>query len=295
MCLLCQGDSTFIAVDQECMQLTENCVIGYYYDGPQCVRCPNNHTTPEIPGIYYRDSCKCMAGFEKKSDVMCTICVKGYYSSHTDSMCIASPRGTFVQFAGSTLSQKCAENWVSYSAASTVCTPCPLGTYSNIHNTLCVPGDRNKVILPTQNDYNIHIFCLDISSRGLDTSDLVLVKNSKVSWDTHRQNIMQHYPNFVSDDVAFATPICGTAFLHSTPTFCKLNMFMMRMHSYIYECVSCPVGMYKNTQTLLYADCKPCSDKHCPELQEVCNLAESTYVLLSHRFNTDHFKNIQQN
>jgi len=288
-CLSCVKDIVFIAADQACTQLTEGCVNGYYYEGLNCLRCKlstHNHTTPVSPAIYYRDSCLRIAGFQKVSNTVCTACPPGFYSPSINSMCISSPRGTMVQFPGSPSFQKCPRNWVSHTA----CTPCPFGTYSNIENTLCMPGSENKVTPPIQTEYKIRVFCVGPSSRGFQLPESTLLKISGVSWDVHRQHINQIYPDFVSEKASFATPTCTTAYLHSTPTTCNFNMFMMRIHSYIWECVSCPVGMYKDTQTLLYSDCKPCSDGFCPELEQACDATEGICDLPSNLTYMDHFK-----
>ena len=291
-CLSCVGDSVFIVADQVCTQLTANCITGYYYEGLNCVRCPHNHTTPTSPAIYYRDSCVCMAGFQKISNTVCTACPPGFYSPTIKSTCVSSPRGTIVQFPGSTAFQKCPKNWVSQVIGSIACTPCPFDTYSNIENTLCMPGSENKVIPAIQTEYKIRVFCLDPSSRGFRLLELTLVKNSGVSWNVHRQKINEIYPNFVKVEANFTTFTCTTAYLHSTPTTCNFNMFMMRIHSYIWECVSCPVGMYKDTNTLLYSDCKPCSNGFCPELQQPCDATKGIYVFPSNPTYTEHFKYI---
>jgi len=290
-CLSCVKDSVFISADQECTQLTIGCVAGYYYEGLNCLRCPHNHTTPTSPAIYYRDSCLCMPGFQKVSNSVCTVCPPGFYSPSINSMCISSPRGTMVQFSGSLSFQKCPKNWVSYTTESKSCTPCPFGTYSNSENTLCIPGSENKVTPNVQTEYKIRVFCVDPNSSGLQSAEFTFVKNSGVSWDLHRQNINQNYPAFVSENASFTTFTCTTAYLHSTPKTCNFNMFMMRMHSYIWECVSCPVGMYKNTNTFLYSDCKPCSNGFCPELEPLCDANNGIYVLPSNPKYLDNFKN----
>jgi len=289
-CLSCVKDSVFISADQECTQLTIGCVAGYYYEGLNCLRCPHNHTTPTSPAIYYRDSCLCMPGFQKVSNSVCTVCPPGFYSPSINSMCISSPRGTMVQFSGSLSFQKCPKNWVSYTTESKSCTPCPFGTYSNAENTLCIPGSENKVTPNVQTEYKIRVFCVDPNSSGLQSAEFTFVKNSGVSWDLHRQNINQNYPFFVSENASFTTFTCTTAYLHSTPKTCNFNMFMMRMHSYIWECVSCPVGMYKNTNTFLYSDCKPCSNGFCPELEPLCDANNGIYVLPSNPKYLDNFK-----
>jgi len=114
---------------------------GYYYEGLHCVRCPNNHTTPGNPAIYYRSSCFWLPGFERKSDVECMPCKQGFYSSNVGTSCIPSPRGTFVNVDGCIMYTKWSQNWVSLVAASTSCTPCPSTSYSNFQNILCVPGN----------------------------------------------------------------------------------------------------------------------------------------------------------
>jgi len=206
----------------------------------------------------------------------------------------ANPQVFFTkyQFPGSTAFEKGPKNWVLHATESTTCILCPFGTYSNVENTLCMQGNENKVTPPIQTEYEISVFCVGPSSRGFQLPESTLVKISGVSWDMHKQNINQNYPDFVSENAGFATSTCTPACLHSTPTTCNFNMFMMRMHTYIWECASCPIGMYKDTQTLLYSDYKPCSNVFCPELEQACDATKGICVLPSNLMYMDHFKYI---
>jgi len=138
--------------------------------------------------------------------------------------------------------------------------------------------------------FKIIIFCVDIQSTGLINGGLIIEQISSVSWDELKENINAYYPNFVSKNYNFATETCAKAYLHSTQTTCGSNMFMMRTHNYIWECISCLVGMYKPTLTLLYTDCKPCSGNLCPELPEPCGKTNKIYTLHSNPLYTNYFR-----
>lgn len=290
MCQSCVGDSVFISINVECTQLTQNCVSGYYYEGLNCVRCPNNHTTPTRPAIYYRSSCFCLPGFQRKSEVECVPCNRGFYSSNVGMSCTASPRGTFVNVDGSIMFTKCPKNWVSLVEASTSCTPCPSTSYSNSQNTLCVPGNENNLAPSITQQFKVSVFCVDVGSFGLKPVFMSMEKHSGVSWDGFKSTIGTFYPNFINENTSFSTPTCAVTYLHSTPSACGVNMFMMRMHSYIWGCVSCPTGKYKHTLSLLFTDCKACSDNFCPHLTQTCNATDAIYTVSSDPMYTNYFK-----
>jgi hypothetical protein len=289
MCESCQVDSVFIAADTECTNLTA-CMQGYYNEHLNCLRCPHNHTTPTSSAIYYRESCICLPGFEKITDVECTPCIAGFYSPFIGSSCIQAPRGTFVQYIGSTLYQTCAKNWISPTTASKSCTPCPYGTFSSPENTFCVPGDENSLTSHIKQQFKLSVFCVDVNSFGLKTGFVSMEKNSHVSWDSSKEIINTYYSNFVSDRAHFSTPFCDKAYLYSTPSSCGLNMFMMRTHSYIWECVRCPIGMYKNTFSVLYADCNPCSNNFCPQVQQACQETNGIHLTPQNPTYSNYFK-----
>jgi len=290
MCQSCVGDSVFTFVNVECTQLTQSFMSGYYYEGLNCVLCPHNHTTPANPAIYYRNSCFCLPGFGKKSNIECISCTPGFYSSNIDMSCTPSPRGTFVHVPGSISYKKCLKNWVSFVQASISCTPCPSTSYSNSQNTLCLPGNENNLAPTTTQQFKISVFCVDSGLFGLNSGFVTMEKQSGVRWDASKQAIISYYPNFVDENAHFCTNACAKVYLHSTPTACGVNMFMMRIHSYIWECVSCPSGTYKNTFSLSYTDCKPCSAGFCPELKQTCDASNSIHIMPSDPMYTNYFK-----
>jgi len=294
MCQSCIGDSVFISVNVECTPLTQNCMSGYYYEGLNCVRCPNNHTTPVNPAIYYRNSCLCLPGFERRletSDLQCIPCNQGFYSSNIGMSCIPSPKGTFVNVPGSISYTKCPKNWVSLVEASTSCTQCPSTSYSTHQNTLCMPGNENNLAPSLQQQFKISVFCVDVEQFGLKPGFVTMEKQSGVTWDSFKQDISFFYANFVNETTHFSTPSCNINYLYTTPTACGVNTFMMRIHSYIWECVSCPTGTYKDTLSLSYTDCKACSGNFCPQLEQTCHARNDVYIPPSYPMYTNYFKN----
>jgi hypothetical protein len=139
--------------------------------------------------------------------------------------------------------------------------------------------------------YNVKIFCVAAISRGTGVGNILMTKYSNISWNNHTNSIREYFPAFVNTDVFFETNTCTHAFLYATPTSCGLNMFSMRMKSYIWECVSCPVGKYKNTYTTLYSDCNDCTGSNCQELHGHCNLNNNVLIYPS---NTEYTKYFQE-
>jgi len=153
-----------------------------------------------------------------------------------------------------------------------------------------VPGNENNLAPSTLQQFKISVFCVDVVSFGLKLGFVTMEKQSGVSWDGFKNTIVSYYPNFVNESIPFLTPNCDVTYLHATPNACGVNMFMMRMHSYIWECVSCPTGTYKHTLSLLYTDCKGCSGNFCPELKQTCNATDAVYIVPSHPMYTNYFK-----
>jgi len=77
--------------------------------------------------------------------------------------------------------------------------------------------------------------------------------------------------------------------LYKQPIACGVNMFIMRIRSYIWEYVSCSSGTYNNTLKLSYTDCKPCSD-FCPELKQTCDASNGISIMPSDPMYTNYFK-----
>jgi len=217
-------------------------------------------------------------------------CNPGFYSSDVGMSCIASPRGTFVNVDGSVMYTKCPKIWVSLVEASTSCTPCPSTSYSNSQNKLCVPGNENNLAPSRLQQFKISVFCVDVNSFGLKLGFVTMEKQSGLSWDGFKNTIVLFYPNFVKESIPFSTTTCAVNYLYPTPNTCGVNMFMMRMHSYIWERVSYPTGTYKDTLSLLYTDCKECSGNLCPELKQTCNATDGIYIVPSHPMYTNYFK-----
>lgn len=182
-----------------------------------CVRCPHNHTTPRNTdrAILYQGSFLCLPLFERFSDNTCKPCLRGFYSPEVGSMCIASPKGTIVQYPGSSLFQKCHEKFFSFLASATTCTPCSPGTYSNPANTLSIPGNKDELKTFHEYMYNLAIFCVAAISRGLGAGNIQMTKYSNIYWNTYTSSIRIYFPAFVNTDVTFESSSCThIAILH---------------------------------------------------------------------------------
>jgi len=95
-----------------------------------------------------------------------------------------------------------------------------------------MPDNGYNLAPSTQKQFKIAVFCVDVGLFGLKPGFMTMEKQSGVTWNTFKQNIMAYYPNFVNESTHFSTPTCAVTYLHSTPSACGVNMFMMRMHSY---------------------------------------------------------------
>jgi len=154
-----------------------------------------------------------------------------------------------------------------------------------------MPGNEYNLAPSTVKQFKITVFCVDVGSFGLKPGFVTMEKQSGVTWDSFKQDISFFYANFVNETIHFSTPRCDITYLHSTPTACGVNTFMMRIHSYIWECVSCPTGTYKDTLSLSYTDCKACSGNFCPQLEQTCHARNDIYISPSYPMYTNYFKN----
>ena len=294
VCKSCVGASVFKDSVTVCTPLTIPCVTEQYYKGIVCTKCPRNHTTPPNPQnvILYSDSCVCVAGYEKTHENVCMPCSPGHYAPNINTRCQKSPAGTYVSIMGSVFAQKCPDNWISTSAAASYCVPCPWGTLANVKNTVCVPRSSGAAPVATIQEYQLSFFCMESSTayRGFLGSATGITKLNTNAWDGDAKAV-QLYPEFLNETEHFRyANSCEIGFLHSQPMKCDSDSYAMRMHTYIWECVPCPFGMYKKTQGTSRAECMECSGMHCPHIEQICGAEGKVYVLNTERNSPDLFK-----
>jgi hypothetical protein len=295
-CLPCRGASVFKDSVTPCTQLTEPCATGHYYEGTVCTKCLQNHTTLPNPDnvILYSDACVCTTGHAKNIDRLCLPCSVGSYAPVLNTTCIKSSAGTFVSTTGSTFARQCPRDWVAPSSAADSCVPCLWGTTANIGNTVCVPGMYTTPILPQQFAYQVQIFCVDPLSAGtMSPAGNEISKMSSSTWNGV-QAVVQLYPNFKTESELFQHGVmCEHAFLHSKPVACLGNSFAMRVHSYIWECVSCPIGKYKATTGTAYSECLMCTGISCASTKNYCDDSSNILLQPPARNAVQYFENIQ--
>ena len=87
-------------------------------------------------------------------------------------------------------------------------------------------------------------------------------------------DIKAKFDNFRYENQSFVSNImiqkCTNSFLHSMPIECPFHMFSMRNHSYIWDCVSCTSGKFKNTKGTSYSECVQCINEECHRNLDEC-------------------------
>jgi hypothetical protein len=131
------------------------------------------------------------------------------------------------------------------------------------------------VLQSKNSQYNIRTFCTDPHRPGLSNDMVAVWKFNNIKWSAHK-DITNLYASFAAENVQFPTAHCDGSFLHSAPTTCDFNTFAMRIHSYIWECMTCPYGKYKITSSTLYSDCRDCITPHC--IHEVMSCDQGVFI-----------------
>jgi len=285
-CLICSHGRALTEKWQECSFLP-HCLESYYYHMTTCTRCPNNHTST-VTGIaanstITRTSCVCIAGYEHSGNEMCKACLPGSYSPVYNSTCRPCAPGSFSITSGQTVCTLCPLNWVSVSSGSSSCVPCPSGSVSNKHRQICLPHSIEYTYTTDINAYEVRFFCVDAMKFGLQGLSFRMQKKIGEEWsELDIQSIQSYSPNLLDSNTAFVLGnICLDTFLHQKPVNCPINMFAMRLHSYIWDCMPCPTSTYKTTNTLLFSDCVVCGTNGvntCPELEKKCMVASDLIV-----------------
>jgi len=271
-CTKCPGD----LVASNTSTLCQACPSGKYVseNNTHCIFCPYNHTMA-MNVSSTKENCVCISGYEKISFFKCKPCSAGIYSAFINSTCIPCPPGSFVPHVGMNAYSQCTGNFVSTTPGATFCVPCPWNMVSNHQNTMCIPENSIYEKIPTIYSYVINFFCVDPDNHGIlgYSNATILTKMNTSKWD-HKSDIIAKFQNFRYENKSFLSDIttqkCANSFLHSMPVECPFHMFVIRKHSYIWDCVSCPSGKFKTTLGTSYSECIQCTNEECLETKDIC-------------------------
>uniref|UniRef100_A0A8W8JQE5 EGF-like domain-containing protein n=3 Tax=Magallana gigas TaxID=29159 RepID=A0A8W8JQE5_MAGGI len=151
-CTICGSGKTTLGVGYTASgECVGGCLIGNYWDGSKCALCPK-HYYQNMTGKDYCFSCPlgkktsgmgsnsssqcfddCSEGTELKPDGKCVECLRGYYRSFLEDVCMECPAGNTTAGNGSTSKDSCdmtiCYNGTYRNKTANVCESCPVGEY----------------------------------------------------------------------------------------------------------------------------------------------------------------------